>query len=96
MHTTPFESKLKNYGNNATAEMRICRAGSKGLIVEKAECVHAELTRAGAPTLIKKIAIDMFLLVDSAASDGIRTESAWFSDTILIDLFIWKAAEDPI
>lgn len=87
IHTTPSEIELGNYGNDTDVLMTFFRHEIKALIAEKVARVYVERTQAEVQTEIGETLLIMLQLGNRATSNEVKTESAWFQHTIIIELF---------
>lgn len=93
MHTAQSEDDLENYRSVASLVATIAKSEVKDFIVEKAALIYAKRTSAEVELQTDETLFDMLHLGNEATSNKIKTAFAWFSETIVNEIFIHEAAD---
>lgn len=94
MHTSPTEDAFNNYGSNADAFLTIARCGIKCLNAAKTEREYAKRTQAKVQRQVEETLVVMLQPGSHASSNGIKTASVQFSETLVPKLFGREADDD--
>lgn len=76
--------------------MKIARSEIERFIVNEASPIYAERTQMAVQTQIEESFVHMLQLGNNSASHDVKTASAWFLETIAIEVFSRGAADDVI
>lgn len=93
MKTIPSKNEHVSYICDGHVMMTVAIGEMKDLTVEEVDCIYTECTQAEVRNQKEKTLVDILQLGKSAAPNKIKTASARFQETIVIELFSRRAAD---